>query len=272
MSRPVPLQPSFREKLWGVEDTGPWFPPSGRKIGEVWYLGPDGEPLPLLMKLVFTSEKLSVQVHPPDEYAWRHEGCPGKTEMWHVLRAGPGATIAVGLTARLSRDELRKAALSGSIEQCLKWVPVEPGDTIFMPTGTIHAIGPDLALLEIQQQSDITYRLYDYGRPRELHLEKALDVSDCGPHPGKAQPVELAAGEQRLAECPWFVTDLIDVRGRYSYRPASGRPHLLIAIEGRGTLAGEPFAAGAAWLVPAAGEPFAIETPDVCRLVRTWAP
>jgi mannose-6-phosphate isomerase len=270
MSRPVRLQPSFREKLWGVYDTGPWFPPSGRKIGEVWYLGPEGEPLPLLVKFVFASEKLSVQVHPGDEYAWAHEGTPGKTEMWHVLRADPGAAIALGLKRRISREELREAALTGEIEELLNWVAVEPGDTLFTPTGTIHAIGPGVGLLEIQQQSDITYRLYDYGRPRELHLEKALDVSEPGPHPGKASPVEIAPGEQRLAACPWFVTDSIDVRGRYEYRPDAERSHIVVATAGGGRLAGEEFAAGAAWQVPAGAAAFVIESSG-CRVVRTYA-
>ena len=272
MSRPVRLQPSFREKIWGVVDTAPWFPPSGRKIGEVWYLGPDGEPLPLLAKLVFTSDRLSVQVHPGDEYARLHEGCKGKTEMWHVLRAAPVAAIALGLNRRLSREELREAALTGAIEAALNWAPVEAGDTIFMPTGTIHAIGPGIALLEIQQQSDVTYRLYDYGRPRELHLEKALDVSECGPHCGKASPVEVAPGERRLVECPWFVTDLVEVRGRHEFRAHPLRPQLLIAVEGGGMLAGEPFSAGDAWLAPAGGGSFTIEAPETCRLVRTREP
>lgn len=269
MKLPEPLQPSFRDKLWGVYDTAPWFEPSGRKIGEVWYLGPEGEPLPLLAKFVFTSEKLSVQVHPGDEYAWAHEGTPGKTEMWHVLRAEPGASIALGLKRVVSREELRQAALSGAIEELLNWVPVAPGDTIFTPTGTIHAIGPGLALLEIQQQSDITYRLYDYGRPRELHLEKALDVSCPGPHPGKSAPVEVAPGIERLAACPWFVTDRLTVSGRFEYASPEA-PQLLVAVEGSGMLAGRPFTPGSAWRLDPHTAPFAIEGAAV--LVRTAAP
>ncbi|HWQ54731.1 MAG TPA: class I mannose-6-phosphate isomerase [Bryobacteraceae bacterium] len=270
MSSPVRLVPSPREKLWGVYDTGPWFEAAGKKIGEVWFLGPDGEPLPQLVKFVFTSEKLSVQVHPGDEYAWKYEGTPGKTEMWHVLRAGPGAAIALGLKQRISRERLREAALSGEIEALLEWVPVEAGDTIFTPTGTIHAIGPEVALVEIQQQSDITYRLYDYGRPRQLHLEKALDVSDPGPHPGKAKPVEVAPGVQRLVECAYFTTELLEVRGSYRCVPDDARPQILVAVEGCGVLAGEAFAAGAAWQVPAGGEAFAIVS-EGCRVLRTHA-
>lgn len=269
MKRPTPLEPSFREKVWGVYDTAPWYQPSGMKVGEVWFLGPGGEPLPLLVKFVFTSEKLSVQVHPPDDYAWKHEGTPGKTEMWHVLRAAPGAAIALGLNRRITREHLRQAALSGEIEGLLNWVPVSPGDTIFTPTGTIHAIGAGVALLEIQQQSDITYRLYDYGRPRELHLEKALDVSCLEPHPGKTAPRPIAPGLERLVACPWFVTERIAARGRYEI-PAAPAPYLLIAVEGRGNLDGEPFAAGAAWRVDPGLPPPAIEGEAV--FLRTYVP
>src|SRR5262249_1702914 len=121
----------------------------------------------------------SVQVHPGDEYAARHEasrGGRGKTEMWYVVAAQPGGRLAIGLKGGMSKGELRQAALNGTLENRPCWREVQPGDALFVPAGTIHAIGPGLTLCEIQQHSDITYRLFDYGRPRELHLEKALDV------------------------------------------------------------------------------------------------
>ncbi len=166
------LTPSFREKVWGATRLGPWFPDSDRKIGEVWFEGPFGNDadLPLLVKFIFTTEKLSVQVHPEDEYAGLHHQSRGKTEMWHILAAEPGAQIAAGFRESITPEQFREAALSGAIEQELQWFDARPGDTFFIPAGTVHAIGPGLALCEIQQNSDVTYRLYDYGRPRELHL------------------------------------------------------------------------------------------------------
>ena len=136
-----------------------------------------GEQFPLLVKFIFTSERLSIQVHPNDEFAALHENSRGKTEMWHILHADDGATIALGFTRPLSAEELRSAITDGSVEDLLNWVPVQAGDTLFAPAGTIHAIGHGIVLCEIQQNSDVTYRLYDYGRPRELHLERGLKVS-----------------------------------------------------------------------------------------------
>ncbi len=152
----------------------PWYLNSAqKKIGEVWFEAD----LPLLVKFVFTSERLSVQVHPNDEFAAAHENSRGKTEMWYVLRADPGARLAIGFREAISRERLRESALSGEIEQLLNWIEVQAGDAFFVPAGTVHAIGGGLALCEIQQHSDITYRLYDYGRPRELHLDKAMQVA-----------------------------------------------------------------------------------------------
>jgi mannose-6-phosphate isomerase len=265
------LAASLREKIWGSTQLSPWFPDSREKIGEVWFLS-DGEPLPILVKFIFTSDRLSVQVHPDDEYARAHENSPGKTEMWHILRAEPGATIAVGLREEVSREALREAAISGEIESLLSWVPVAPGDTVFTPPGTIHAIGAGIALCEIQQQSDVTYRLYDYGRPRQLHLERGIAVAHPGPYSGKSEPVRLSATEERLAACPYFVTDRIQVCAGFRYRPEPGRMHLLIVLEGSGRLAGEPFRAGEAWMVPAGTDPFAIEPEGACSLLRTYVP
>ncbi|HOK47419.1 MAG TPA: class I mannose-6-phosphate isomerase [Bryobacteraceae bacterium] len=269
--KPVKLTASSRPKIWGATNLMPWFPNSTEKIGEVWFVS-DGESLPILVKFIFTSERLSVQVHPDDEYARVHENSPGKTEMWHILRAEPGASIAVGLRSEVSKEELRAAAISGEIENLLNWVPVSSGDTIFTPAGTIHAIGAGLALCEIQQQSDVTYRLYDYGRPRELHLDRAIEVSRPGPHPGKSARTRLSATEERLAECPYFVTDRIETRTGFRYQPDPQRMHLLIVIGGTGTLAGACFRPGEAWMIPAGAAPFAIEPESECCFLRTYAP
>ncbi len=269
--KPARLTASPREKIWGATALTPWFPDSLEKIGEVWFLN-EGEPLPILVKFIFTSDRLSVQVHPDDEYARIHENSPGKTEMWHILRAQPGASIALGLQTEVSSETLRAAATSGEIESLLRWVPVAPGDTFFTPPGTIHAIGPGIALCEIQQQSDVTYRLYDYGRPRELHLDRAIAVARPAPHPGKSVRLRLSPTEERLAACPYFVTDRLELCAGYRYEPDPARLHLLVFLEGAGRIAGESFRAGEAWLIPAAAERFAIEPEPACSLLRTYVP
>src|SRR3984885_6615466 len=180
------LNPRFLEKVWGSERLEPWFPSTGTKIGEAWFEG-SGD-LPLLVKFLFTSGKLSVQVHPDYDYAAHHHNSRGKTEMWHVLAAEPGARIVAGFRETVSLERLQAAALSGDIEDLLEEHPAARGDTFFLPAGTVHTIGAGLVLCEIQQHSDITYRLYDYGRPRELHLDHALAVTKCEPHPVRQAP------------------------------------------------------------------------------------
>jgi mannose-6-phosphate isomerase len=176
------LKRVFIEKPWGRTELPPMFgAPAGKKIGEVWFTG-DGE-LPLLAKYIFTSERLSIQVHPDDEQARARGLREGKSECWTILDAEPGATLGLGLKREVGKDELRAAALDGSIEQLMDWRPVGAGDFIFVPSGTIHAIGAGISLLEFQQNSDVTYRLYDYGRPRELHLDDGVAVSNRAPFP-----------------------------------------------------------------------------------------
>ncbi|HLJ14896.1 MAG TPA: class I mannose-6-phosphate isomerase [Bryobacteraceae bacterium] len=244
---PVRLTPSFREKIWGTTRLSPWFPDSREKTGEVWFLGE--REFPVLIKFIFTSERLSVQVHPDDDYARRHEASRGKSEMWHILRAEPGAKIAAGFRRHLSRPHLREASLSGEIDQLLAWREVKPGETYFTPSGTVHAIGGGIVLCEIQQNSDITYRLYDYGRPRELHLDKGVEVSDLGPHPGPQQP-----HGDLLVISDYFITSSLRLDGGRSIA-AGNRLHFLVVLEGSGTIAGEPFRLGEVWHVPpGAGE------------------
>ncbi|MGC4052094.1 MAG: class I mannose-6-phosphate isomerase [Paludibaculum sp.] len=269
--KPVAMSRTFLDKVWGTPDLAPWYESGGRKIGEVWF-GTEGEPLPLLMKLIFTSEHLSVQVHPNDEYAAKHENSRGKTEMWHVLRAEPGAALACGLTKRITPAELRELSLSGEIESLLNWVPVQPGDTVFIPAGTIHAIGAGIVLCEVQQQSDVTYRLYDYGRPRELHLEKAMDVSSLEPHPGIQPPVEIGPGELRLAACEYFQVDALTVTAARQYTPDPARWQAIIVLEGSGQLDGQSVKAGDGFYVPAGTEPFELNSTAGMRLLRAFVP
>jgi mannose-6-phosphate isomerase len=237
------------EKLWGSTRLSPWFPDSPRKIGEVWFERAGG--LPLLVKFLFTTEKLSVQVHPNDEYARRHENSLGKTEMWHILAAEPGAQIAAGFRERVSAGKLREAAVSGEIMDLLAWHDARPGDTFFIPAGTVHAIGEGLVLCEIQQHSDITYRLYDYGRPRELHLDRGLEVSHLGPCAARQE-----AREGTLVSCDYFTTEKIRIDGTLHHTPPADRPELWIVVEGAGKIAGEHTRAGEAWHIIAGSEPF----------------
>lgn len=269
--KPVAMSRTFLEKVWGTPDLAPWYDSGGRRIGEVWF-GTEGEPLPLLMKMIFTSEHLSVQVHPDDAYAAAHENSRGKTEMWHVLRAEPGAALACGLTERITPERLREASLSGEIEQMLNWVPVQPGDTVFIPAGTIHAIGAGIVLCEVQQQSDVTYRLYDYGRPRELHLEKAMAVSSLEPHPGVQAPAPLAPGVQRLAECQYFAVDTITVDAAQTYTPDPARWQALIVLEGQGIVDGAAARAGDGFYLASGTEPFPLAPAGPFRLLRACVP
>lgn len=174
----IALEPRLIEKPWGrTRIPGIFGSTGGRRIGELWFEQPGGTSGPLLVKYIFTSERLSIQVHPNDGQA-RERGLPaGKSECWYILDADEGATLGLGLTADLSPEEIRSVALDGSIERLMNWRPVSPGDFIYVPAGTIHAIGAGIELLEFQQNSDVTYRLYDYGRPRELHLEDGVAVS-----------------------------------------------------------------------------------------------
>lgn len=190
------LDRSYVEKPWGRTELPRMFDaPVGRRIGEVWFTG--GGEQPLLAKYLFTSERLSIQVHPSDEEAKARGLKSGKSECWYILDAEPGSTLGLGLKHELSTRELRAAALNGSIEQLMDWRRVRSGDFFMVPPGTIHAIGAGISLLEFQQNSDVTYRLYDYGRPRELHLEEGVSVARPEPYSdGLAQ--HLSPDERRL--------------------------------------------------------------------------
>src|ERR1700692_1643395 len=172
-------------KPWGVDDLRPWSAAGhdGIAIGEIWYERPDNEDVApsLLLKLLFTSQPLSIQVHPDDAFA-HSMGLPnGKTEAWYIVNAAPEAKVALGLRRRLTPQQLRTAIDDGSIADLILWRPVSAGDVIFVPAGTIHTIGAGLVIAELQQRSDTTFRLSDSGRGRELHVENAIAVADAGP-------------------------------------------------------------------------------------------
>ena len=197
------LDRRYVEKPWGRSTLPRIFdPPAVQRIGEVWFTGAGDQPL--LVKYLFTSERLSIQVHPDDEQA-RARGLPrGKTECWYILEAEPAAELGLGLARQASREELRAAALDGSIERLMHWRPVRAGDFFYVPPGTIHAIGGGISLLEFQQNSDVTYRLYDYGRPRELHLDDGVAVANCRPYPDALAQHVSTTETRTLVDGPQF--------------------------------------------------------------------
>ena len=266
MGEAVRLRPSLREKVWGRRDLAPWFSDSPVPIGEAWYLA-DRE-LPLLVKLLFTSERLSVQVHPDDG----EDGERGKTEMWYILDAEPGASIALGFREPLTRQQLMDATRTGEVERLLNWIDVKPGETYFTPAHTVHAIGAGIVLCEIQQNSDVTYRLWDYGRPREIHVEKAVPISNLTVHPGAAQTREIAPGREELVRSKHFVTELVRLESGAEITPEAAPCQLWICIAGQAGIGGNPVRPADVWMMPEHGDQPAVHARSACRFLRTQVP
>jgi mannose-6-phosphate isomerase len=281
----------------------PWYESAGttEPVGEAWLTGPasvvetgamagktlaevaaeagealvgaDGDAeFPLLVKLLFPSDKLSVQVHPDDAQAQAMGQPRGKTECWYVLEAEPGATIALGLKPGATPDVVRAAIAAGTLEDWMEWVPVSVGDMVFVDAGTVHAIGPGVVLLETQQTCDITFRMYDYGRPRELHVEQALGVMKMKTAAGKVAPRAMD-GFVRLIEQKYFVVDRYDVAAGSKGRiPISGAG-CLVGLSGTAVVDGEvDLLAGQAVVVPADCGSVAVESNTGVSFVRCWAP
>jgi mannose-6-phosphate isomerase len=223
---------------------------------------------PLLVKFIFPNDKLSIQVHPDDAYAAAHEqaaGGRGKTEMWHAISAEPGAQVLVGLKPGVDKAKFLEALAAHTIEDLFEALPVHTGDTFFVPAGTPHTIGPKMILCEVQEYSDLTYRIYDYdrldahGKPRELHIEKALAVMDFGPPKGgKVSPVALNPGDHQaklLCACPYFAVERLKFSEPQKFPPVPEHFRLLIILSGRGNLGWPDTAArynpGECWLLPA---------------------
>lgn len=239
------------EKPWGRRDLWPGFadvPEGGNPVGEVWFEHPGGEDPELLVKYLFTSDKLSVQVHPDDDYARAHGYPRGKEEAWVLLDAEPHASIALGTLEVMDKEEVRARALDGTIVEWLDWKAVKPGDSFYSPAGTIHAIGAGLTLVEVQQNVDLTYRLYDYGSDRELHLEDGIAVAKPVPYVAPFIPKEIWPGGTLLADGPAFVLERWQKAGEGSLAP-QGRQVWLIPLVGGGMIAGERLEAGGVWLV-----------------------
>src|SRR5690606_8536157 len=200
------------EKPWGRRDLPPAFgavAAEAEPIGEIWFEDPRGRDPLLLVKYLFTSDKLSIQVH-PDDAAAREMGLRnGKDEAWLVLDAEPGAQIGLGLREAVSKEVLRAAALDGTLQDMVEWRAAVAGDSYYSPAGTIHSIGGGLKLIEVQQNMDVTYRLYDFGRPRELHLDEAVGAARSAPYIRPFQPYEKAPGRTILSEGGKFVLERV---------------------------------------------------------------
>lgn len=238
------------EKPWGIRGlSGLSGQSPGQRIGEIWYQPVEQGELPLLVKYIFTSERLSVQVHPSDQQAAELGLSGGKEECWYVLDSTPEACIGIGTTVELDGHALRNAVQDGSIVELMDWQPVRPGDFFHVPCGTIHAIGAGISLVEIQQNNDATFRLYDYGRGRELHLDQGLAVSRARPYPLKPRNVALGDSARLLdGNHACFTVDLVAASpGETMACPASRA--WFVPIEGAGTLDGHVWSQGECWQI-----------------------
>ncbi len=304
---PFRLKPFFSERVWGRSSLEPWYEETGTSelVGEAWLTGPqcvvetgpmagrtlaevskecgaellgdgeDGE-FPLLVKVLFPNDKLSVQVHPDDERA-RAMGQPrGKTECWYVLEAEPGAAVALGLREGADAKEVERAIAEGRLEDLLVQVPVSAGEMVFVDAGTVHAIGPGVTLLETQQTSDTTFRMWDYGRPRELHVEQGLAATKFKTRAGKMEPRVLGEGMTRLIEERYFTVDRYDVRDGASVLVEMLGPGCLVGLEGGARLRSAgghevELRKGTAVVAPAGSE-VVVESAGPVRFARCFAP
>jgi mannose-6-phosphate isomerase len=304
---PFLMIPIFDERPWGVRDLKPIYTKViNHPIGESWLTWEDNRvangPLagrslaelakeyrrdlvgtlsryedrfPLLVKFLFPGDKLSVQVHPDDEQA-RKAGQPcGKTECWYVLRSEPGAQVALGLKPGTTLDKFRRAIDETRAEALLNWVEVFAGDMIYVAAGTVHTIGGGIVLVETQQTSDTTYRLYDYGRGRELHLEQGLAATKLHTNAGKV--VRVIDRSNTLVRSPFFQVEKMPLREELLATVAPYSPHILVAVSGAGVVESprmEPitFATGDAVVVPACVGEYTVRPQWELELMRMSLP
>jgi mannose-6-phosphate isomerase len=227
-------------KPWGVRDLQPWSSLDGSSdaIGELWFerAGEHAQTPALLLKLLFTSEPLSIQVHPDDTFA-RAMGMPnGKSEAWYILSAEPDAKVGVGLKHQVTLQELRASIQNGSITELVDWRPVAKGDVIYIPAGTIHAIGAGIVLAEIQQRSDTTFRLFDFGRQRELDQDNGIAVAHPWPLPARGDPTRLTAARTALVSSRHFVLERVELLAGSSWALLAEAETWLLVLDGHAAI------------------------------------
>jgi mannose-6-phosphate isomerase len=317
------LEPFFSPRIWGQRSLAPWYPDKinlKEPIGEAWLTAMDsrvsngpfaGKTLremwhalppewrgrrhasvaefPVLVKLLFPNDKLSIQVHPGDEYAAMHEqnaGGRGKTEMWHMVWAQRGAEILFGLNPGVDKQEFLRALADHTVENLLPHVPVQTGDTYFVSHGTQHAMGAGLVVCEVQEYSDLTYRVYDFGRvdpsgkPRELHIQKALDVTNFnGGHSGKVEPLALHSPDAKkylLAACEYFATERWDCNRATPIESDPAEFQLFAILEGAGAFHDAeqafPYHPGEAWFLPANLPTILLQPDGTSSVLRVTVP
>jgi mannose-6-phosphate isomerase len=320
---PFRIEPIYVPRIWGSCSLAPLYPEKKNlpePIGEVWLTGVDcrvatgpfagrilGEawremPLawrgthftepgdfPILVKFIFPKDKLSIQVHPDDAYAAAHEqaaGGRGKTEMWHAVQAEPGARVLVGTKPGVSKQQFVDAIATGSLENLFIKHDILDGDTFYIPSGTPHTIGPGMILCEVQEYSDLTYRVYDYGRvdahgkPRELHIEKALEVmnfSSSGTRKVSGLPFDASFGKNMLlAACKYFAAERWTIESSFSSFSHLTHFDLLVVLSGRGTFESDSgvndYAPGQCWFVPASLGTFKCRATEPTSLIHTYVP
>ncbi len=317
------LEPFFSPRIWGQRSLAPWYPDKvnlkeplgeawltafdsrvsngpflGKTLREMWHAMPaewrgmrhaSVAEFPVLIKFIFPNDKLSIQVHPDDTYAAKHEqeaGGRGKTEMWHLVWAKSGAEILFGLNPGVNRQAFLKALSDHTVENLLPHIPVHAGDTYFVPAGTQHAMGAGLVVCEIQEYSDLTYRVYDFGRvdssgkPRELHVEKALEVTNFGTgRGGKIEPLALHSPDAKkylLAACEYFATERWDCNRTTPIESDPEEFQIFVILEGTGAFHDSerafPYCPGEAWFLPA-NLPTTLLQPDaVSSVLRVTVP
>jgi mannose-6-phosphate isomerase len=315
---PLLMLPGFDPRPWGTEDLSPIYPNHkfAQKIGEAWLSGDeckiangpltgktlaqlseqyqrelvgdaarDPKRFPLLLKFLFPHEKLSVQVHPDDQQALRVGQPWGKTECWYVAHAKPGSQIGLGLKPGVTAAQLETAIHENRAEEALNWVDVYAGDMIYVAGGTVHTLGPGSVIVETQQQSDTTYRLYDYGRPRELHLKDGMAAVKEKVKSGKVlRPAPTQNGKNRhasLIAAPYFVVDMFEAKDPLQLATSddSGKTsvQILVAVEGCGVIeaAGmDPVtvAKGDAVVIPATVGHFGVRPQWSIEFLRAYVP
>jgi mannose-6-phosphate isomerase len=317
---PFRMQPVFDPRPWGTTDLSPIYPDHKfeEKIGEAWLTGDhckvangplaghtlaelsvergrelvgeaarDPKRFPLLLKFLFPHEKLSVQVHPDDTQAQRTGQPWGKTECWYVAAAKPGAQVAMGLKPGVTSADLQRGIEGKRAEELLNWINIYPGEMIYVAGGTVHTLGPGAILVETQQQSDCTYRLYDYGRPRELHLKEGLAAvkekvaSGKVVRPAPSQVAGTKNTQAPLIRAPYFVVDQYVLKEPQSFHTADetgkNSVQILVAVEGCGVVEGpgmEPvtLAKGDAAVVPASVKEFGVRPQWAVELLKASVP